>query len=205
MRKSIQKSFLYKSVYNACMDFIRHNKVKRDYSQWKEHNSQAGVNSTETAVEAKEIKTAINKAVASLPDKCREVYELSRNHSLSYKEISSAMNISTTIANLKVITSPPFYENGMAFFEMIDNKTNKVKVVHIDSISLLLIQKYDVKEVEIKTAKGVKNSIHKRILHKITKQNNLDLHAVKALKSIDETGEYLRQARNSSTSALTHA
>ncbi|TMM47053.1 site-specific integrase [Colwellia ponticola] len=119
--------------------------------------------------------------------------------------INSTMNIPTTIDSLKVITSPPFYENGMAFFEIIDSKTNKVKVIHIDSISLLLIQKYNVEDVEIKSAKGVKNSIYKFVLNKVSKQNILDVHAVKALRNIDTTGEYLRQARSDSTSALTHA
>lgn len=121
--------------------------------------------------------------------------------------VNSKMNIPTNIKNLQTITSPPFYENGLAWFEfkMIDNSHRNFKVVHIDSISLLLIQKYDISDVEIKSAKGVKNSIYTRALHKISKQYNFDAQARKALENIDSTGEYLRNSRSFSASALTHA
>jgi integrase len=119
--------------------------------------------------------------------------------------VNSKMNIPTNIENLKTITSPPFYENGVAWFEMTDNKYNRPKIVHIDSISLLLIQKYDVSDEEVKSAKGVKSSIYKRVLHKICKQSNFDTQARKALENIDSTGEYLRRSRNNSTSALSNA
>jgi len=47
-----------------------------------------------------EIRKAINKAIDSLPDKCRAVYMLSRNDGLSHNEIAEQLNISTkTIEN----------------------------------------------------------------------------------------------------------
>jgi integrase len=119
--------------------------------------------------------------------------------------VNSKMNVSTNIENLRIITSPPIYENGVAWFEMKDNKTEKNKIVHIDSISLLLIQKHDISELEVKSAKGVKSSIYKRVLHKISKQSNFDAQARKSLENIDSTGEYLRKSRSRTTTALSHA
>lgn len=119
--------------------------------------------------------------------------------------VNSKMNVPTNIDNLKVITNPPVYENGIAWFEMPDNKSGKPKIIHIDSISLLLIQKYDITELEVKSAKGVKSSIYERVLHKISRYESFDVGARKALESIDSTGEFLRKSRDTSTSALTYA
>ncbi|MBU2869737.1 site-specific integrase [Colwellia sp. E2M01] len=119
--------------------------------------------------------------------------------------VNSKMNVPTNIENLRVITSPSIYESGVAWFEMKDSKSDKLKIVHIDSISLLLIQKYDISGLEVKSAKGVKSSIYKRVLHKISKHSNFDANARKALENIDSTGEYLRKSRSITTRALSHA
>ena len=41
-----------------------------------------------------EIEAAVRAAVASLPERCREVFELSRGQGLKYAEIAGAMGIS---------------------------------------------------------------------------------------------------------------
>jgi DNA-directed RNA polymerase specialized sigma24 family protein len=41
-----------------------------------------------------EIAIAINKAIVELPNKCREIFVLSREKNLTYKQISEELNIS---------------------------------------------------------------------------------------------------------------
>ena len=41
-----------------------------------------------------EIEVALRKAVAGLPDRCREVFELSRVHGLKYAEIAQVLGVS---------------------------------------------------------------------------------------------------------------
>lgn len=49
---------------------------------------------------AKELQQMINAAVDSLPEKCREIYKLSREQQLSYKAIAGQLQISTkTVEN----------------------------------------------------------------------------------------------------------
>ena len=41
-----------------------------------------------------ELEQAVRAAIADLPDKCREVFQLSRDHGLKYAEIASTLEIS---------------------------------------------------------------------------------------------------------------
>jgi RNA polymerase sigma-70 factor (ECF subfamily) len=41
-----------------------------------------------------EMQAAVRQAVAALPDRCREVFELSRVHGLKYTEIAETLEIS---------------------------------------------------------------------------------------------------------------
>jgi RNA polymerase sigma-70 factor (ECF subfamily) len=41
-----------------------------------------------------EIEVALRAAVSELPDRCREVFELSRTHGLKYSEIATTLGIS---------------------------------------------------------------------------------------------------------------
>ena len=51
-------------------------------------------------LEEREMNLQVARAVAALPEKCREVYKLSREEELSHKEIASKLNISTkTVEN----------------------------------------------------------------------------------------------------------
>ena len=93
-------------VRNRCIDILRKKKpiiIEIDDGQLPtEDHSQ---------MEHEELKAKINATIDSLPDRCREVFVLSRFEKLSHKEISESMGISTkTVENqitkaLKVISS----------------------------------------------------------------------------------------------------
>jgi RNA polymerase sigma-70 factor, ECF subfamily len=53
-------------------------------------------------VESAELERAIREAVRDLPDRCREVFELSRVHGLRYSEIASAMGISVKTVEVQM-------------------------------------------------------------------------------------------------------
>lgn len=58
------------------------------------HNTLHSSDNTSTLLESKELQARVNDAMMVLPEKCREVFHLSRNEQLSYKEIAEQMNIS---------------------------------------------------------------------------------------------------------------
>lgn len=88
------KSYLYRMVYNACLNRIRHEKVRRDYADdYKNTTSEAGESSAKKVV-AKELEGLIAEAIDKLPEQCRMVFKLSRFEELKYSEIADHLGIS---------------------------------------------------------------------------------------------------------------
>jgi len=88
------KSYLYTAARNLALDYLRHERV---VDEWKEEASKSGVSALKAPDENlrhKELHRAVRSAVEDLPQRCKEVFELSRQHGLTYKEIASVLNIS---------------------------------------------------------------------------------------------------------------
>lgn len=84
------RSYLYTSTRNKCLNFIRDNKkhVRLDNAP----DQEMALN--ENPLEVKELEKEIELAINTLPDKCRQVFEMSRYEELKYAEIAEKMNIS---------------------------------------------------------------------------------------------------------------
>lgn len=94
--ESIQslKSYLYRSVRNTCLNYIKHKKIEARYKQqaWLELKEiEADFVNPYTNVELKE---EIERAVESLPERCRQVFEMSRYEGRKNREISEVLGIS---------------------------------------------------------------------------------------------------------------
>lgn len=86
------KSYLFTAVYNRSLNFLRDS--RRFVKQGDLHpDLEPGVVFA-NEMEAAELETRIQGAIRNLPDKCREVFELSRLEGKKYPEIAEIMNIS---------------------------------------------------------------------------------------------------------------
>ena len=84
------RSYLYTSVRNRSLNFIRDRKQQFSIESVSEQS-----NAIESdALEVKELETEIELAINSLPEKCRMVFEMSRYEELKYAEIANKMGIS---------------------------------------------------------------------------------------------------------------
>lgn len=95
------KSYLYKAVRNNCLDYLKHVKISNEYKEdllRKVMDSGfKSIASPENCLDGlieKELEDRINDAIASLPDRCREIFELSRFKRFKYREIAKELNIS---------------------------------------------------------------------------------------------------------------
>ncbi|MBE5321179.1 RNA polymerase sigma-70 factor [Pedobacter sp. MR2016-19] len=90
---STLSAFLYSSLRHKIFDIIDRNKVKGDYFNSLESFIDKGELTTDNIIREKELAALIEKEISFLPEKMREVFELSRKSHLSYKEIAEKMNI----------------------------------------------------------------------------------------------------------------
>ena len=86
------KAYLYRAVRNRALNQLRHQKVAPRAEP--EAADRIAGSPADRDFETREINMAVRKAVAGLPDRCREVFELSRIQGLSYGEIAKVMEIS---------------------------------------------------------------------------------------------------------------
>ena len=91
--KSI-KSYLFTSVYNRCLNYIRDNK-KFDQNEvdLERLNPDQAWDSSDKLVET-ELEDKIKAILDSLPEKCREIFLMNRFEGLKYKEVAEKLGIS---------------------------------------------------------------------------------------------------------------
>ena len=95
------KSYLFTSVHNRCLNYIRDNKKYAANLGISEMSNIDFSENNDKMVEL-EMKEIIMNTISSLPEKCREIFELSRFEGLKYNEIAEKLNISvkTVEANI---------------------------------------------------------------------------------------------------------
>lgn len=92
-------AYLYRAVHNRCLNQLKHEKVKAAYQQYNrlqpvDYPSAAG------RVQLTELQQKLDEALATLPEQCRTVFQLSRFEELRYQEIADRLSISVkTVEN----------------------------------------------------------------------------------------------------------
>lgn len=92
--KTSLSSYLYNSVRNRIFDHISHQKVAARYMESIRDFVEKGYYITDEQIRAKELAAIIEKEIAALPAKMREVLILSKEEQLPYKEIGHILNLS---------------------------------------------------------------------------------------------------------------
>jgi RNA polymerase sigma-70 factor (ECF subfamily) len=87
------KSYLYAAARNLALDYLKH---KRVVEAWQRESSQDGFTATSPSelFNRKQLQQAVRDAIASLPPRCRQVFQLSRQHGLTYREIATVLDLS---------------------------------------------------------------------------------------------------------------
>jgi RNA polymerase sigma-70 factor (ECF subfamily) len=90
------KAFLYKAVYNECLNYLKHQKHKTAHQNYVIYANRNQV-SDETAamrVELNDLETRLKKAMNELPEQCRTIFYMSRFDELKYREIAQQLDLS---------------------------------------------------------------------------------------------------------------
>jgi len=88
------KAYLYRSVNNECLNYIKHQKIKNDFEV---QTIKAMSNKTESPLaklQYRELEQRLKKAINELPEQCRTIFQMSRFEELKYAEIAKQLDLS---------------------------------------------------------------------------------------------------------------
>lgn len=87
------KHYLFRSIRNQCLNRIQHEKIKHRYERKVLDVMQQEIDPDQYFLEVDLIRR-IEKSIDSLPPKRREIFRLSREQGMKYKEIADTLKIS---------------------------------------------------------------------------------------------------------------
>ncbi len=90
------KAYLYKAVYNECLNYLEHQKHKAKHQNYVVYIDRNRVSDESPAmrVELNELQSRLQAALSELPEQCRTIFYMSRFDELKYREIAERMGLS---------------------------------------------------------------------------------------------------------------
>lgn len=96
------KSFLLKSVQNACLDELRHQNSVRTHETYTLAFGETDDLDIENYILYSDLYDKLTKSLAKLPTDCRQAFEMSRFEGLKYKEIAKILNMSERTVEVRI-------------------------------------------------------------------------------------------------------
>lgn len=97
------KTYLFSAVRNRTLDYLRHLAIRRRSAA---EPGASGVPlrlaGADEAVESDELADTIARAVARLPERCRQTFLLQRQEGLSYEEVARVMGVSSATVKIQM-------------------------------------------------------------------------------------------------------
>ncbi|HJZ40781.1 MAG TPA: RNA polymerase sigma-70 factor [Bacteroidales bacterium] len=87
------KSYLYRSVYNCCLNYINHRNIREKHLKSIEFAREED-DSLENEINTLELQQRIYEVIETLPSRCRRIFKMNRLEGLKNEEIAVALNLS---------------------------------------------------------------------------------------------------------------
>jgi len=88
------KSYLFLSVKNGCLNYLKHKKVEEKYIRQMAELSNRHLAYDPDLYLASELQEKVKNVIDLLPEKCREIFIMSRIQGLKNEEIATNLNLS---------------------------------------------------------------------------------------------------------------
>ena len=108
------RSYMFTSIKNACLNQIKHLKVKEDYKIHNEKEIELSQYSLDDDIDASELESKISKTISELPDARRQIFILSRYEGLKYREIADKLKISIKTVENQMGSAIKFLKSELA-------------------------------------------------------------------------------------------
>lgn len=109
------KSFLYTSVRNAAIDYLRHSKTHLEYEQ----KILAYCNDEYFIFDEiiiNELEEKIKETIQKLPPQCRKIFQMNRLENKKYKEIAEELQISVKAVEAQISKALLFLKSELENF-----------------------------------------------------------------------------------------
>ncbi|MDX9883934.1 MAG: RNA polymerase sigma-70 factor [Prolixibacteraceae bacterium] len=114
------RHYLFMAARNLCFNQLQHQKIKKRYAQKILENTETEIKTDEYYLEPG-LKQAIEKALGLLPPKRKEIFRLSREEGLKYKEIADRLDISVKTVEAQMGLALKFLRDQLKDFSDIVN------------------------------------------------------------------------------------
>jgi RNA polymerase sigma-70 factor (ECF subfamily) len=108
------KAYLYRSVYNLCINELEHRQVKQKHL---DHTTQEWANEKQQPeVFPNELEESISSAINQLPEQCKIIFKMSRYDELRYTEIANKLGISPNTVENQISKALKFLRTQLDIF-----------------------------------------------------------------------------------------
>jgi RNA polymerase sigma-70 factor (family 1) len=96
------KSYLYSAVKNRCLNHIKHKAVREKHTNTIIHSENGRDQDLEEKINATELEARIFEIVSQLPDKCRQIFIMSRVDGKRNREIADELKLSVRTVETQI-------------------------------------------------------------------------------------------------------
>jgi len=99
-------TYLFRAARNRAISHLRHQRIERRFRERLGGGERVAVHGavrpTDERVRLRDVRDAVDRAVESLPTRCREVFRLRRYHQLSNAETAAVLGISVSTVEVQM-------------------------------------------------------------------------------------------------------
>jgi RNA polymerase sigma-70 factor, ECF subfamily len=96
------KAYLFTAIRNSCLNHLKHLAVKSRHQEHARSMEVAHAADPSEALQTAELEARIHLEIDALPERCREIFRLSRFQGLKYDEIAQELGISPRTVEVQI-------------------------------------------------------------------------------------------------------
>lgn len=96
------RSYLFTSIRNSCLNHLKHQNVRDRYADHARNLPVQMAPEPSQELETAELQARIQLAISELPDRCGEIFKMSRFEGLKYDEIAAKLQLSPRTVEVQI-------------------------------------------------------------------------------------------------------
>jgi RNA polymerase sigma-70 factor (ECF subfamily) len=113
------ESYLFRAVRNACLNYLKHKKVRNEYASAIQDGFNPGQGMDDNPLETLELQKKIDDSIEAMPPERKKIFLLSREEGLKYREIADKLGISIKTVEAQMGKALKFLREELKEFMVI--------------------------------------------------------------------------------------